>query len=1276
MKPAVRRWRRLRRWLLAGVASVLVGAAGLMALGRLLVPWLVDSPETVAAWLSDRIGQTVEIESVDAHWKGSGPQLDLGGLRIAGSAGEPAAITLGRARVQVDIYALLLPGRQLIREFLLVDAKVELVRELDGRVMLEGFAGRRPNLKASLAWLGRVGHVGLTGGHIELIDRRSGRSFALDQVELRLSRRGSLLSLGLQRLSQDGSGRLRLVLQHRGEIAWPTDEVELYVEAERFPAADLAELAQSLGVGLHGGFLDGRQWVNWRQHRLSSLHGEWRIEGLVLGAPGFELLDVGTVEPRLHLPLARLLVSGEGVADGLRVDLRAGQGVNDDDLSAELSLHRGDRGWQLAASEFPVELLAALLQMSEAVPAALRARVYTAQPRGVLRQLAARGEGEVWQWHGRIDAVHARPAAPRWPEVAGLDLDVAGDQEAVVVRVATSAASVAVPGVFRGPIVLDGLDLLLGLHAGPDGSVVEVPHARISGSGFDADFRLRLGLDSVAGPALEATLYVPGADIEAAKNFWFINKMPPRTVAWLDRALGAGRVAGATAVFRGQLHDFPFARHAGRFEARVNIAGADLDYHADWPEARGLSAEAAFINDGLIVDRASGNLLGARVLNASGRIDRFKDPILTLDLGGTGDASDWLQFLKNSPLRRTHGEVLFGMSMQGPADVAAKLEIPLRKDLGRTTVNGVASLDGVDFANTEWDLEFENVRGRAEFSDAGFAAERLDLLASGSEATLGLAVGAYCVDPTLQVEAQLNGNLSAQALFGQHHDLATILAQVDGSSDWNVDLKVHRKTDAGAPAWSEVRYRSQLQGTSIGFPAPLGKSAEQVSSLQLLVKLPGENTGAPVLRLDVGDQARLFAVVGTPDSVFRGQLQIGPEQAQDLPARGLRVSGASAGLDLAGWAGWILATTTSPSNEPVLTDIDLLLAQQQRLRLDRSEGPWLLTLDGPAAQGFVRFESAGERAAAIVAQFERLHLPEPGDGAVNLTLTPAMVPTLHLWARDLRIGMAQLGEARLEAYASESGLRVDLLESRSPDLEIHANGDWLTAKGGESRFKIRMVSEDLGRMLKGLGFADVIAGGQTLAVIDARWRGAPHAFALERLNGSIDVSVGHGRFLDVDPGAGRIFGLLSLRELPRRLTLDFRDLFQSGMSFDRIEGRFQLADGNAWTENLTVRGPAADLLIIGRTGLSSRDYDQQVMVAPHVSGVLPVLGGLAAGPAGAAAGFLAQGMVQQSTDIERSSRVHYSIAGSWEKPVVARLTPIRPDAPPRRAPERVPLDAG
>lgn len=1273
MTPAVRRWRRLRRWLLTAIACVIVGAAGLIAVGRLLVPWLVDSPPAVAAWLGQRIGHAVELDSVSAHWAGPGPVLELGGLRISAAAGDPAAISLGRARVQVDIYALLLPGRHLIRDFLLVDARVELVRETDGRLLIEGFGGGKGGDLSS--WLGRVGHIGLSGGQLGLVDRASGREFVLENVELRLSQHGERLTVGLERDSQDRRGRLRAVLEHQGPLRWPIRDAELYVEAEQFPVAEMTGLSEPFGLGLRDGVLNGRQWLTWRQQHLTGLQGDWGVDGLVLAAPSFDWLDAGAVEPHLHLPHGRVALSGSEDANGFALDLRAGPGSEAASMVSELSASIDRSGnVRVAATELPLELLAAIGQLTQLTPAKLRAQLYSAQLRGVVRHLEVRRDVDDWQWFAGVDDIQAHAAAPHWPEVNGLSASLSGDAGGTVIQVDRDAMEFAIPGVLRAPIPLRALDLVAGVRHEASGWVAEVAQAHLDGTGFSADLALRIDVDPALGPILRGIAHVPGADVEAAKAFWVINKMPPHTVSWLDRALGVGRVDDGKVVFRGALKDWPFAAQQGRFEARFAVSGADLDYHADWPRAENLAAAGAFINSSLVVDSASGMLAGNRVVRGSGAIPSLKDPVLQLNLAGEGDAASWLQFLKSTPVQRSHGAVLFGMSMAGPADVDARITIPLRKDLGHGGVEGKAMLHGVTFRDTKWDLAFAEIRGRADFSDGGFAADHLTVTTEGEPAELSLAVGTFSSDPALAVEASMTGRLSAQALFGRHEPLATILSQISGSADWGVELKVHKDQQSGASAGTDVRYRSNLAGMAIAFPSPLGKPIDTALPVDLTVHLASEESIAPQLRLEIGDRARLLAELGTRDTDFRGQLQLGRPLAQDLPAKGLRVSGSSDAIDVSGWAGWVFASTATAADSS-LADIDVTLGgAAQRLQLDRSDGPWVLRLTGPDAEGTVRFESAGDRPAAVVAQFERLYLPEPGDGDVDLAITPAMVPTLHLWARDLRVGASKLGEARLEAFASDQGLRVDLLEARSPDLEIHATGDW-RANGGaaESRFKIRMVSEDLGRMLTGLGFAGVIAGGQTLAEIDASWRGAPYAFALDRLTGSIDVSVGQGRFLDVDPGAGRIFGLLSLRELPRRLTLDFRDLFQTGMSFDRIEGRFQIADGNAWTENLTVRGPAADILIIGRTGLASRDYDQQVMVAPHVSGVLPVLGGLAAGPVGAAAGFLAQGMVQQGGDIEKTSRVHYSIAGSWEKPVVARLTPVRPDAPPRR---RVDAPAG
>lgn len=1295
MTPARRRWRRLRRWLLTGVASVLVFAAAALALGRLAMPWLIDSPDRVATWLSERIGRSVALDGVKAHWSGPGPILELEGLRIAAAAGEPAAISLGRARVQIDLYAWLLPNRHLIRDFLLVDAEVGLVREISGRIALEGFGASTSVIGASdlASWLGRVGHLGLSGGRLSLSDRASGRVFELARVEMRVSQQDDRLLIGIEHRSESNSeARLRAVLDVEGPLQWPPREAQVYVEAEDFPMTELGFALQTLDIGVIRGSLQGQQWGSWRDHRLASVRGDWRVESLVVAAPEFAWQDNGSVVPNLHLPHAMLSLDGAASPQGFAVQVQAASG---DDSRDGPIIHLEQRGeseqstWHFAGERLPVKLLAALAQMAKPVDQALRGRVYTAQPQGMLETFSGQFGAGNWQVHGQLRDLAIRPAAARWPEFEGVDAQFAADAHGAAIFVDDSAVQFGMPGVLKDRIELTQLHARIGVHPAASGWQIEVADSQLVGKGFSAQLAVNLDLDRVIGPQLQMSAYVPEADIQAAKQFWVINKMPPRSIVWLNGALDGGRVVDGSVLFRGPLADWPFREHEGRFEARFDVDNATLDFHPDWPHAEHLDAEVAFINTSMVIDRATGTLLGNKVVRGHGAIPSLKDPVLDLDLAGEGDGADWLKFLKASPLQRSHANVLFGMTMTGAVDVGAKIHLPMRKDLGPNTVEGEALLKAVQYTDSKWDLDFTDVHGRIDFSQGGFSADQLRLKMAGEPGELALAVGDFTSIASLAVEAELRGRASAQALFGQYDQLSAILSQFVGVSNWQVNVEVP-KSEKGRAAATSIVYATDLAGTSIGFPAPLAKPAETAKALKLSVQIPIES--APPLRLQIGDEVRLFARIGTKDRDFSGQLQFGNETPMDLPSKGLRVTGKVAALDPTAWAGWIFDSAAASDEDSILADLALDIGQGESaasVKLERAEAtasaattvfstnpvpsaatgrPWLMQLTGPQAQGNVRFEAGVGRPSAVVAHFDHLYLPEPsGGGTGALSFAPELIPTLHLWVGDLRIGAASIGEARLEAFSTDTGLRVDLLEARSKDLEIFAKGDWIsTAGGAKSRFDIRMTSEDLGRMLTGLGFDGVIEGGQTLARIDASWAGAPFDFALERLTGSIDVSVGRGRFLDVNPGAGRIFGLLSLRELPRRLTLDFRDLFQSGMSFDRIEGRFSLADGNAWTENLTVRGPAADILIIGRTGLASRDYDQQVMVAPHMSRVLPVIGGLAAGPVGAAAGFLAQGMVAQNEDIEKTSSVHYSVAGSWEKPVVARLTPIRPDAIPRR----------
>ncbi|EQD80810.1 hypothetical protein B1A_00495, partial [mine drainage metagenome] len=177
----------------------------------------------------------------------------------------------------------------------------------------------------------------------------------------------------------------------------------------------------------------------------------------------------------------------------------------------------------------------------------------------------------------------------------------------------------------------------------------------------------------------------------------------------------------------------------------------------------------------------------------------------------------------------------------------------------------------------------------------------------------------------------------------------------------------------------------------------------------------------------------------------------------------------------------------------------------------------------------------------------------------------------------------------------------------------------------------------------------------TVAHLDASWAGAPSAFALDALDGTLKIAVTEGRILEVKPGAGRLLGLFSIAELPRRLMFDFGDVFRKGFAFDSIKGNFTLGNGNAVTHDLEIRGPAADIKVDGRTGLRARDYDQIVSVSPKVGSTLPLLGAVAGGPVGAAAGLALQGLL--GSGLAHASATTYRITGSWEKPLIVKINP-------------------
>jgi uncharacterized protein YhdP len=271
---------------------------------------------------------------------------------------------------------------------------------------------------------------------------------------------------------------------------------------------------------------------------------------------------------------------------------------------------------------------------------------------------------------------------------------------------------------------------------------------------------------------------------------------------------------------------------------------------------------------------------------------------------------------------------------------------------------------------------------------------------------------------------------------------------------------------------------------------------------------------------------------------------------------------------------------------------------------------------------------------------------------VDTSFDPAKIPAINLRVDDLRIARAALGEAQFRSRPTATGMEILQLQTRAPKRRIDAVGDW-SGRGVAARTHLdaTFASEDFGALLDDFGMGGRVGGGKGDVRFDAQWAGTPMAFQLGALDGSLKIDVRDGRLVEVEPGGtGRVLGLLSLAQLPRRLTLDFRDFFSKGFAFNTLGGSVRFAAGSARSDDLAIDGPAARINIRGAANLRAQTFDQTIEVLPKAGNLLTAVGAIAGGPVGAAVGAVANAVLQKP--LGQAAAKHYRVTGPWKDPKV------------------------
>ncbi len=348
-------------------------------------------------------------------------------------------------------------------------------------------------------------------------------------------------------------------------------------------------------------------------------------------------------------------------------------------------------------------------------------------------------------------------------------------------------------------------------------------------------------------------------------------------------------------------------------------------------------------------------------------------------------------------------------------------------------------------------------------------------------------------------------------------------------------------------------------------------------------------------------------------------------------------------------------------------------------------GSWSANLDARELGGYIEYHEAGSQRypeGRLFARLARLALPRDDSLRRNGPLPDssiASLPALDIVVDEFELAGRNLGKLEVQAVNRPSPQAADQREWQlskfnmtMPEAALTANGRWtlrrspqaltaaLVEKEKKTELNFRLDIQDTGRLLQRFGMVDVIRNGKGRVDGRIEWPGTPFSPDYASMHGLLQMNIGSGQFLKAEPGVSKLLSVLSLQSLPRRLGLDFRDVFSKGFAFDFVRGDVRLKQGMATTNNLQMKGVNAAVLMEGQADLVAETQNLHLVVVPEINAMTASLVATAINPLIGLGSFLAQAFLRGPLMAAATQEFH--IKGSWADPEVTKFAKRRFDS--------------
>lgn len=1221
--------------------------------------------------ISSILGKPVQVDSIRIDWRGITPKITAKNFSIFGDVDSyDQMLNVDQAEIFVDVYRSIISKNFIFKELTLDGGNLEVIRTVDERIVLNGIdiserlmARKNSNQSNKLK-------VNLLNSTISIVDEIRKLDYFFDQVDVVLGFTDDRFKVSSKFDLPKTLGDSLIVTAdiHDFHKGFKNIKGKFYTKGENINLELLHDYFPALHVGIKKGESDFQVWGD-----LNSLNQRRIVGNLVV----YDLLYQDIEIPITKIPQAQEITK-------LSANFRLTGDIQDWHLALnEVEIQCAEDKWPgkqyevscvdcgendfifIAAMDYiNSDQLLSTMQRFPYVAEKLNDALAGVEIHGVLQKsklLAQLKNNQLIKYAYNSSLQQADLSLPGSEfSVNSVSGDVVGNHRNGSIDLVSNDVSVNIGKVLRQTLEQQDIKGLVKWQLENEMLTVAMQDVTVESKEMVASVQGTLQLKD-NNPYVDIQILIPQVQAETIKQYLPYKKMRPRLVTWLNEGVVSGVLKDGKLLFHGNMKNFLFTDKPSSFELSASIEDAILDYRKDWPRLSDVNALLEIKDDYLGVIANQGTILDSSIRQVYARIDNLKLPKLVIDGEVAGPANNILTYLQQSSILPENNGVVKNIGLSGNTKLDLDLSFTLTKKLQKQNlVSGVIEFDNTGLNVNALSLPFEKLNGKLSFDKDGAEGSGvhgelygMPIKLDGKKVDNGRTL--LSVSGDVDLDAYLSSNYTKLNEYIKGTTFVSSTVSLPSFDKKNNDKSVI------------VNAESDLYGVTALLPEPFRKAFDETRNISIQTINKPDSDGSIYGNLQDKIYMQGFIAQGTRN-LSNMELRMGDDQF-NLPPEGLKISGNLNEIDITQWKdivqaernkGFELKEIDVNVNKVTLANLDL---EKVDFHATKNSKFWTGDIDSSIAKGSFDYPVDFDSGSVATASFDYLIFKTKQNESSSTKTTdidPRNLPALVINAKRLEYEEAIFNNVALKTKPSPKGQTIDALHGSGKDLKVSANGIWEVNEDNlqTTNLVMNLNSENIENSLQGLGFDSAVTGGDGRVSANFTWPKAPYQFSLATVTGSANLRMNDGTIASVEPGnAGRLIGLVNLSEISRRLSLDFTDFFNKGYAFEKIRGDFKFKDENLTTENLKIKGPAADLLIQGRTGINAKDYDQIITVSPSVSGGLPWIGLAVGGPLGAVGVIVGEKIAKSiGMDVNKVTEVKYSLTGSWDDPVIEPLS--------------------